>query len=175
MDGDVVDKSNLNRQLISLSSTIGKSKAEVMRLRALDINPEAEVKAVNKFYTPDTADEFDISGYSYVVDAVDMVSAKLELISRAKAEGVPIISSMGAGNKIGTEPFETADIYKTSVCPLARVMRAELKKRGIKDLKVVYSKEKPCASCRPPGSISFVPSAAGLCIAGEVVRDLIAE
>lgn len=187
-DKDEVSVSNLNRQIIALSSTVGKPKVEVMKERILDINPEAEVTVHNVFYLPENADEYDLSKYDYIVDAVDTVTAKLEIIVRAEKAEVPVISSMGAGNKLHPEMFKVSDIYKTSVCPLARVMRNELKKRGIKKLKVVYSEEKaiepdkavmegiiasdPEAKKLPPGSISFVPSAAGLILAGEVIRDL---
>lgn len=187
-DKDEVSVSNLNRQIIAFAPTVGKPKAEVMKERILSINPEAKVTAHNVFYLPENADDYDLSVYDYIVDAVDTVTAKLEIIVRAEKAGVPVISSMGAGNKLHPEMFKISDIYKTSVCPLARVMRNELKKRGIKKLKVVYSEEKPiepdCAVMNeikasdpeakklPPGSISFVPSAAGLILAGEVIRDL---
>ena len=173
-DKDRVCLSNLNRQIIATHKSIGKYKTEVMRERILDINPEAEVRTHECFYLPETKGEFDFSSYSYVVDAVDTVTAKLSLAEEAKAAGVPIISSMGAGNKLNPFLFETADIYETSVCPLARVMRRELRKRGI-DLKVVYSKEAPLRPLREadgPGSTAFVPSVAGLLIASEVIRDL---
>lgn len=183
IDKDTVSESNLNRQIIAVRQTIGMYKAQAAAERALSINPDIRVHIHNTFYTPETADQFDFSRYSYVVDAVDTVSAKIELVMRAKASGTPIISSMGAGNKLHPERFEIADIYQTSVCPLARVMRRELKKRGIDHLKVVYSKEEPVTpSIRltdpvtgkaVPASIAFVPSAAGLIIAGEVIRDLL--
>ena len=174
-DKDRVCLSNLNRQIIATHKSIGKYKTEVMRERILDINPEAEVRTHECFYLPETKGEFDFSSYSYVVDAVDTVTAKLSLAEEAKAAGVPIISSMGAGNKLNPFLFETADIYETSVCPLARVMRRELRKRGIDHLKVVYSKEAPLRPLREadgPGSTAFVPSVAGLLIASEVIRDL---
>ena len=174
-DKDRVCLSNLNRQIIATHKSIGKYKTEVMRERILDINPEAEVRTHECFYLPDTKGEFDFSSYSYVVDAVDTVTAKLSLAEEAKAAGVPMISSMGAGNKLNPFLFETADIYETSVCPLARVMRRELRKRGIDHLKVVYSKEAPLRPLREadgPGSTAFVPSVAGLLIASEVIRDL---
>ena len=174
-DKDRVCLSNLNRQIIATHKSIGKVKTEVMRERILDINPEAEVRAHECFYLPETKGEFDFSSYSYVVDAVDTVTAKLSLAEEAKAAGVPIISSMGAGNKLNPFLFEAADIYETSVCPLARVMRRELRKRGIDHLKVVYSKEAPLRPLREadgPGSTAFVPSVAGLLIASEVIRDL---
>ncbi len=174
-DKDRVSLSNLNRKIIPTHKSIGKYKTEVMRERILDINPEAEVRTHECFYLPETKGEFDFSSYSYVVDAVDTVTAKLSLAEEAKAAGVPIISSMGAGNKLNPFLFEAADIYETSVCPLARVMRRELRKRGIDHLKVVYSKEAPLRPLREadgPGSTAFVPSVAGLLIASEVIRDL---
>lgn len=174
-DKDRVCLSNLNRQIIATHKSIGKYKTEVMRERILDINPEAEVRTHECFYLPETKGEFDFSSYSYVVDAVDTVTAKLSLAEEAKAAGVPMISSMGAGNKLNPFLFETADIYETSVCSLARVMRRELRKRGIDHLKVVYSKEAPLRPLREadgPGSTAFVPSVAGLLIASEVIRDL---
>ena len=174
-DKDRVCLSNLNRQIIATHKSIGKYKTEVMRERILDINPEAEVRTHECFYLPETKGEFDFSSSSYVVDAVDTVTAKLSLAEEAKAAGVPIISSMGAGNKLNPFLFEAADIYETSVCPLARVMRRELRKRGIDHLKVVYSKEAPLRPLREadgPGSTAFVPSVAGLLIASEVIRDL---
>ena len=179
IDKDQISLSNINRQIIALHSTIGRFKAEVMRDRIKDINPDAEVYVHNCFFLPETADSFDFSSYDYVVDAVDNVTAKLELAARASEAGVPVISSMGAGNKLHPELFKVADIYKTSVCPLARVMRRELKKRGIRKLKVLYSEEQPRESGRYEkgqritASIAFVPSVAGLMIAGEVIRDLI--
>lgn len=172
IDNDRVSTSNINRQVIALHSTVGRYKTEVMGERILDINPQAEVIIHNCFFLPENADSFTFSGYDYVVDAVDTVTAKLEIIMRAKEAGVPVISSMGAGNKLDPSLFEVADIYETSVCPLARVMRRELKKRDIKKLKVVYSKEEPLKQ-RIPGSVAFVPSVAGLLIAGEVIRDII--
>lgn len=174
-DKDRVCLSNLNRQIIATHKTIGRYKTEVMRERILDINPEAEVITHECFYLPETKGEFDFSSYSYVVDAVDTVTAKLSLVEEAGKAGVPVISSMGAGNKLNPFLFETADIYETSVCPLARVMRRELRKRGIDHLKVVYSKEKPLTPLEEtdaPGSTAWVPSAAGLMIASEVIRDL---
>ncbi len=175
IDSDTVSRTNLNRQIIALQSTVGREKAEVMRERILDINPDCRVEVYNCFYLPETKDQFDFRAYSYVVDAVDTVTAKLQLVLQAKECGVPVISSMGAGNKLHPELFEVADIYKTSVCPLARVMRRELKKRGVKELKVVYSKEPPVPPQQEsgvPGSVAFVPPAAGLILAAEVVRDL---
>lgn len=208
IDSDRICSSNLNRQVIALHSTLGRYKVDVMRERILDINPEAEVCVRRCFYLPENRKEFDFSDYDYVVDAVDTVTAKIGLVMQAQEAGVPIISSMGAGNKLDPTRFEVADIYKTSVCPLAKVMRRELKKRGVKHLKVVYSKEEPLRRAggetqgaaaieymdpaeepllRPasemmesgaarrstPGSVAFVPSVAGLIIAGEVVKDLI--
>lgn len=183
VDGDRVCRSNLNRQLHATHATLGQYKAEAARRRVLEINPEAGVRAHICFYTPQTAERFDLSEYDYIVDAVDMVTAKLELAARAQEAGTPIISSMGAGNKLDPSAFRVADIYETSVCPLARIMRKELKKRGVRRLKVVYSQEEPRAPLggeveegqrRPiPGSTAFVPAVAGLIAAGEVVRDLI--
>lgn len=179
IDSDRVSLSNLNRQIIATRETIGRYKTEVMRERIHSICPETEVEIHNCFYLPETREQFDFTNYDYVVDAVDTVTAKIDLVMSAQAANVPIISSMGAGNKMEASMFEAADIYKTSVCPLAKVMRRELKKRGVKHLKVVYSKEEAIRvgaedGGRPlPGSIAFVPSAAGLVIAGEVVKDLI--
>lgn len=182
IDNDTVSLSNLNRQIVALRSTVGRYKADVMKERIQDINPEAKVRALRLFYLPETADELDLGKYDYIVDAVDTVTAKLELAVRAKAAGVPLISCMGAGNKLDPTAFTVTDISKTSVCPLARVMRRELKKRGITSLKVVYSTEPartplPCeegdARRAVPGSVAFVPSVAGLIAAGEVIRDLI--
>ena len=179
VDNDVVSLTNLNRQVIALQSTIGMPKTEVMKNRITDINPSAVVEVKNCFYLPETSGEFDFSKYDYVVDAIDTVTGKLQLVMQANECGTPIISSMGTGNKLDPTAFEVADIYKTSVCPLARVMRYELKKRGIKKLKVVYSKEKPVDignveidGGKNVGSIAFVPSVAGLIIASEVVKDL---
>ncbi|MGN1014546.1 MAG: ThiF family adenylyltransferase [Butyricicoccus sp.] len=196
IDDDTVCLTNLNRQIIATQSTIGQYKVDVGRQRVLDINPNAVVHTHKTFYTPETAGQFDFTQYDYIVDAIDSVTGKLELVEQAEKAGVPIISSMGAGNKMDPTAFRVADIYKTSVCPLARVMRRELKKRGIRKLKVVYSEEKPISptvdaeisgekSERPdgetrtgapkrsvPGSNAFVPSVAGLIIAGEVIKDL---
>lgn len=197
VDSDTVSVTNLNRQIIATQKTLGKYKTEVMKERILDINPNAKVEIHNCFYLPETAEAFDFSQYSYVVDAVDTVSAKIELVMRAKEMKVPIISSMGAGNKLDPTKFEVTDIYKTSVCPLAKVMRHELKKRNVKKLKVVYSKEipiKPSINMNSeqerkiiqsgensnnsinkraiPGSVAFVPSVVGLIIAGEVIKDV---
>lgn len=185
-DNDTVSVTNLNRQIIATYDTIGKYKVDVMKERAESINPNIVVNAYRCFYMPDTADEFDFKHYSYVIDAVDTLTAKLEIILRAKEVNVPVISCMGAGNKLDASLFEVADIYETSVCPLARVMRRELKKRGVSALKVVYSKEEPISPHytenaeskgtlgRPaPGSVAFVPSVAGLIAAGEVIADLV--
>ena len=197
IDDDKVCLTNLNRQIIATRKTVGQYKADVMKERILEINPNAVVHVHKCFFLPENSDEFDFSQYSYVVDAVDTVTAKIALVLKAQEAGVPVISSMGAGNKLNPADFEVADIYKTSVCPLAKVMRRELKKRGVKHLKVVYSKEKPITpiedmsiSCRSncicppdaahkcterraiPGSIAFVPSVVGLIIAGEVIKDL---
>ena len=175
IDNDTVSESNINRQIIATTKTIGKYKVDIMKERILDINPDATVNAYNTLYLPNTADQFDFSKYDYVVDAVDNVTAKIELVLRANNSNVLIISSMGTGNKLDPTAFEVSDIYKTEVCPLAKVMRTELKKRGVKKLKVVYSKEKPVTNQRPPASISFVPSVAGLIIASEVINDIIKE
>ena len=172
VDSDKVCLSNLNRQIIATESSIGKYKVDVMKERILDINPEAVVNVHKCFYLPETKEEFDFSQYSYVVDAVDTVTAKIQLVMEAEEAGVPIISSMGAGNKLDPTAFQVADIYKTSVCPLAKVMRRELKKRGIKKLKVVYSREQPVVKNAVPASVAFVPSVVGLIIAGEVIKDL---
>ena len=189
IDNDKVVLSNLNRQIIATMDTVGRDKVDVMAERVLSINPEALVHRHKCFYLPETAGQFDFSVYDYVVDAIDTVTGKIQLILQAKEAGVPVISAMGAGNKMDPSRFEVADIYETSIDPLARVMRRELKKRGVDSLKVVYSKEKPL---RPyagheaetaameeahqrrstPGSLAFVPSVAGLIIAGEVIKDL---
>lgn len=180
-DRDTVSLSNINRQIIALHSTVGRPKVEVMKERILDINPECEINAYNVFYLPENADEFDLSAYNYIADAVDTVAAKLEIAERAYKLGIPVISAMGAGNKTDPTRFEVADINDTSVCPLARVMRRELKNRGIKKYKVVYSKEEPRKSgvTDPesgkaiPGSLSFVPSAMGLIMAGEIIKEIL--
>lgn len=181
IDKDVVSISNINRQIIALHSTVGRPKTEVMAERIQDINPDIRVHTHNVFYLPETAAQFDFSQYDYVVDAIDTVAGKIALIEHAKNAGVPVISSMGAGNKLDPTAFEVADIAKTSVCPLARVMRRELKKRGIEHVKVVYSKEEPLPTKETDeetgkavaGSIAFVPSVVGLIIAGEVIKDLV--
>lgn len=186
VDMDAVCISNVNRQLVADLETVGQRKTEVMRERVLRVNPNAKVFCHDVYYSEENADTFDFEGVNYVVDAIDTVASKLTLICRAQAAGVPVVSSMGAGNKLDPTRFEVADIYKTSVCPLARVMRRELRARGIEALKVVYSREEPlqpfedvaippdCAyKQRPPGSVAFVPPAAGLILAAEVVRDLI--
>lgn len=198
IDDDKVCLTNLNRQIIATRSTVGKYKTDVMRDRMLDINPNVEVEVHKCFFLPENADDFPWDSYDYVVDAVDTVTAKIALVMKCKEKNIPIISSMGAGNKLDGSQFKVADIYKTKVCPLAKVMRRELKKRGVKKLKVVYSEEIPtrpiedmaigCRNnciCPPgaehkcterrdiPGSVAFVPSVAGLIIAGEVAKDLI--
>lgn len=200
IDDDKVCLTNLNRQIIATRKTIGQYKTQVMKERILDINPDAKVEVHNCFFLPETADYFEFEKYDYVVDAVDTVTAKIALVMKCKEKNVPIISSMGAGNKLDASAFRVADIYKTKVCPLAKVMRRELKKRGVKKLKVVYSEEMPIkpledmsSSCKTncicppgaqhkctqrraiPGSVAFVPSVAGLIIAGEVVKDLIKD
>lgn len=175
VDSDTVSATNLNRQLVALNSTIGKYKVDVMKERMLDINPNIKVNALKTFFLPSNSNEFEFSKYDYVVDAIDTVSAKTELIVCCKSSNTPIISCMGAGNKVNPEMFEVSDIFKTSVCPLAKVMRTELKKRNIRELKVVYSKEPPIKSRdgkRYPGSNSFTPCVAGMIIAGEVIKDL---
>lgn len=176
VDSDTVAESNLNRQIVALRSTIGQSKVEVMRQRLLDISPRCAIVCHNVFFGPETADRFDFAQYDYVVDAIDTVSAKLLLIERCRAAGTPVVSCMGAGNKFDPTAFEVADIYETSVCPLARVMRHELRKRGIPSLRVVYSKEPPAmpsaSAAQPIGSVSFVPGVAGLILAGEVVKGI---
>lgn len=177
IDNDTVSITNLNRQIVALHSTIGQYKVDVAKARALDINPKIVVNTHRIFYTPQTEDMFDFSDYDYVIDAIDTVSGKIALVENANRCNTPIISSMGAGNKLHPELFEVADIFKTSVCPLARVMRYELRRRNIKHLKVVYSKEEPIKiqsdSKKPvPASIAFVPSVAGLIIAGEVIKEI---
>ncbi|MCR4925984.1 MAG: tRNA threonylcarbamoyladenosine dehydratase [Clostridiales bacterium] len=184
-DNDTVSVTNINRQIIATTKTVGRYKTEIMKERLLEINPEIKVNSNNVFYSKENSGDFDFSQYDYIVDAIDTVSAKIELVLNAQAVNVPIISSMGAGNKLNPTLFEVADIYKTSVCPLAKVMRRELKARGVKKLKVVYSKEeaiKPKGEADEavaqgrrsiPGSVAFVPSVAGLIIAGEVIKDLI--
>lgn len=175
IDSDKVSLSNINRQIIALHSTVGQYKVDVMSGRVKDINPDIEVQTHRCFFLPENQQQFPFSEYSYVVDAVDTVTAKLSLVMMAKQYQIPIISCMGAGNKLDAEAFTVADIYETSVCPLARVMRRELKKCGVQNLKVVYSKEKPKSIDslgRLPGSISYVPAVAGLLLAGEVIKDL---
>ncbi len=200
IDDDKICLTNLNRQIIATRKTVGKYKTDVMKDRILEINPDARVEVHKCFFLPENADEFPFEEYDYIVDAVDTVTAKISLVMKAQEMNVPIISSMGAGNKLDASQFRVADIYKTKVCPLAKVMRRELKKRGVKKLKVVYSEEQPtrpvedmAISCRTncicpsgaahkcterrdiPGSVAFVPSVAGLIIAGEVVKDLAAK
>ena len=182
VDRDTVSISNINRQIIATTTTVGRSKTEVMKERILEINPEANVETRDCFFLPENAETFDFASYDYVIDAVDTVTAKIALVLCAKEVNVPVISAMGAGNKLDPTKFEVADLSKTSICPLARVMRRELKKRGVENLKVVYSKEIPIEpkeilsdeSKRViPGSVAFVPSVAGLIMAGEVVKDLL--
>ncbi|MFR0880572.1 MAG: ThiF family adenylyltransferase [Oscillospiraceae bacterium] len=197
IDDDKICLTNLNRQIIATRKTVGKYKAEVMKERILEINQDCEVNVHKCFFLPENADEFDFDNYDYIVDAVDTVTAKIELVMKAKEKNVPIICSMGAGNKLDASMFKVSDIYKTKVCPLAKVMRRELKKRGVRKLKVVYSEEQPIRpiedmsiSCRThcicppgakhkcterrdiPGSVAFVPSVVGLIIAGEIVKDI---
>ncbi len=186
IDNDTVCITNINRQIIATTETLGQYKVDAAKKRMIDINPEITVNTYKTFYTPQTSSEFDFSKYDYIVDAIDSVTGKIELVMQAAKCGTPIISSMGAGNKLDPTAFEVSDIYKTSVCPLARVMRQELKKRGIRHLKVVYSKEKPLSPIpdadfqeeahgrkQIPGSTAFVPSIVGLIIASEVINDLI--
>ena len=185
IDSDTVSVSNINRQILATHSTVGRLKVDVAKARILDINPNCVVRTYPCFYLPDTADQFDFSAYDYIVDAIDTVTGKLQLVQQAHAAGTPIIGSMGTGNKLDPSAFQVADISKTSVCPLARIMRKELKKRGINHVKVVYSQEdaltpvgaeeemKLLGKRQIPGSVSFVPGAAGLILAGEVIKDLI--
>lgn len=174
VDKDCIDITNINRQIPALHSTVGRPKAEVIAERIRDINPECRVVAEECFFLPDTADRFDFSEYDYVIDAIDNVTGKIALAEKAFREGTPIISSMGTGNKLDPTAFRVADIENTRVCPLARVMRHELRKRGVHGLKVVYSEEEPVKTgSRTPGSVSFVPSVAGLIIAGEVIKSLL--
>lgn len=181
VDNDKVHITNINRQIIATHKSIGRYKVDVMKERILEINPKVSVKTYRCFYNADTAAEFDFSKYTYIVDAIDTISSKIEMVCRAKEKKAAIISCMGAGNKLDPTKFEVADIYKTSVCPLAKVMRKELRARGIESLKVVYSKEpaikpdnnKAAVRGQAPGSVSFVPSVAGLTIAGEVIKDII--
>lgn len=182
IDNDTISNSNINRQIIATQSTVGMLKTDAFRQRLSDINPYAEVNTVNMFILPENADEFPFGDYDYIVDAIDTVSGKIAIIMNSQKNNIPVISSMGTGNKLDPTAFEITDIYKTSVCPLARVMRREMKKRGVKKLKVLYSKEEPIKPLYPlendtkkavPGSISFVPSVAGLIIAGEVIKDLL--
>lgn len=177
IDNDTVNITNINRQIIALHSTVGKYKVDCAKERILDINPDAKVNVYKTFYLPENADDFDFTKYDCIVDAIDTVTAKIDIICRAETLKIPVISSMGTGNKLDPTLFEVTDIYKTEGCPLARVMRRELKARGVKKLKVVYSKEKPqkCGeeNGKPiPASIAFVPSVAGLIIAGEVIKTL---
>lgn len=174
VDKDTVDVTNINRQLPALHSTVGRAKVEVMAERIADIDPDCDVAAEQCFFLPETAEQFDFRRYDYVVDAIDNVTGKLAIIEKAAAEGVPVISSMGTGNKLDPSMFRIATIEETRVCPLARVMRKELRARGIEGVKVLYSEEPPVkGGSSVPGSISFVPSVAGLMIAGEVIRDIL--
>ena len=183
VDNDTVSLSNINRQIIALHSTVGKSKTEVMKERIYDINPAIKVEAINVFFTPQTASAFDFSKYDYVVDAIDTVTGKIQLAVMCQEAETPIISSMGTGNKLDPCAFKVKDIYKTSMCPLARAMRTELRRRGVKKLKAVYSEEEPISreivgeenGRHPPASCAFVPSVAGMIIASEVIKDLIRE
>ena len=181
VDGDCVEDSNRNRQIIATHRTVGKSKVQVMKERIEDINPEAQVETRQTFFLPENADQFDFGSYDYVVDAIDTVTGKIELVLQGQKAEIPVISSMGAGNKLDPTMFQVADIYETSVCPLAKVMRKELKKRNVPALKVVYSREKAMEPLirisedgkrQVPGSAAFVPSVAGLILAGEVIKDL---
>ena len=186
IDNDTVSISNLNRQILATHATVGMRKVDAARQRVLDINPECQVRTYPVFYTPDTADSFDFTQYDYIIDAIDTVTGKLALVEQARAAGTPIICCMGTGNKLDASGFQVADISKTSMCPLARVMRRELAKRGIRHLKVVYSQEEALTPTgweeeaaalgkrQIPGSVAFVPGAAGLLLAGEVIRDLTA-
>ena len=184
IDSDTVSRSNINRQILATQSTVGMPKVEAGKRRVLDINPDCLVRTWEIFYTPETADQFDFRSYDYIVDAIDTVTGKLQLVKAAQEAGTPIISCMGTGNKLDASAFEVSDISKTTMCPLARIMRKELAKRGIKHLKVVYSKEEALSPTgweeeakllgkrQIPGSVAFVPGAAGLILAGEVIRDL---
>lgn len=174
VDRDVVSMSNLNRQIIALESTVGRMKTWVMKERMEEINPELRIHTREVFFLPENSHTFPFETYDYVVDAVDTVTAKIEIIMKCREAGVPVISSMGTGNKLDPSKLQVADIYKTSVCPLAKVMRRELKQRGVRHLKVVYSTEEPVVKLRTPGSMSFVPGSAGLLMASALVRDLLA-
>ena len=185
IDSDTVSRSNINRQILATQSTVGMPKVEAGRRRVLDINPDCQVRTWEIFYTPETADQFDFTEYDYIVDAIDTVTGKLQLVKAAQEAGTPIICCMGTGNKLDASAFEVSDISKTTMCPLARIMRKELNKRGIKHLKVVYSKEEALSPTgweeeakllgkrQIPGSVAFVPGAAGLILAGEVIKDLV--
>ncbi len=175
VDRDVVSSTNLNRQIIALRSTVDQLKTQVMKERIADISPDIRVHTKDVFFLPENSHTFPFEEYDYVVDAVDTVTAKIEIIMKCQELGIPVISSMGTGNKLDPSKLQLADIYKTTMCPLAKVMRKELKTRGVKRLKVVYSTEEPVANHRTPGSISFVPASAGLLIASAVVRDLIGK
>ena len=184
IDNDVISLTNINRQIIALHSTVGLPKAQVAAERVKDINPACRVGAIKTFFTPDTADQFDFTQYDYVIDAIDTVTGKIALVLAAQKAGTPIISSMGTGNKLDPTAFKVTDLYSTSFCPLARIMRKELRKRGVERLKVVYSEEEaltpegeteelPQGRRSIPGSVAFVPSAAGMILAGEVIRDIV--
>lgn len=182
VDNDTVNITNINRQIIATHDTIGQLKTEAMKARILSINPDANIEVYNCFFLPENSDEFDFTKYDYIVDAVDTVTAKIEIITKAQKDNIPVISCMGTGNKLDPTRLQISDIYKTSVCPLAKVMRQELKKRGVKKLKALWSDEHPIAPLfmeeqqntrrATPGSVSFVPSVAGLIIAGEVIKDI---
>ena len=173
VDGDCVEESNINRQLVADYSTMGRPKAEVMAERALRVNPDCDAQALHMFFDENTAAQIDFSQFDYVVDAIDSMASKILLITTAQQAGCRVVSAMGAGNKLDPTRFEIADIYETTVCPLARVLRRELKKRGVEKLTVVYSREEPRVKAVPPGSVSFVPSAMGLALASAVVNDII--
>lgn len=173
VDGDCVEESNINRQLVADYSTMGRPKAEVMAERALRVNPDCDAQALHMFFDENTAAQINFAGFDYVVDAIDSMASKILLITTAQKAGCKVVSAMGAGNKLDPTRFEIADIYETTVCPLARVLRRELKKRGVEKLTVVYSKEEPRVKAVPPGSVSYVPSAMGLALASAVVNDII--
>ncbi len=175
IDFDSVSLSNINRQIVALHSTVGRKKVVVLKERLLDINPELIINCHPVFYDETTENQFNLSSYDYIIDAIDSVPSKIKLIVNSVNSSTEIISSMGAGNKLNPTQFEVADIYKTSVCPLAKIMRTNLKKQGVKKLKCVYSKEIPAVKVTPPGSLSFVPSTVGLIIASEVIKDLISK
>ncbi len=175
VDNDLIEVSNINRQIMADTKTLGQQKALALEKRLLTINPEAVIKPLLAYYKPDNRDDFDLANYDYVVDAIDMVTAKIDLAVTCQEKEIPLISCMGTGNKIDPGKFQIVDIYQTATCPLAKVMRKELKKRGVKALKVLYSSEAPLTRVAPPGTMAFVPSVAGLMIAGQVVRDLLID